>query len=492
MKFPATVIVLLSFCMFPAASQNVLTIERALEFAQENSPAVKQELMSIERNRLNLKAQRAALKSNFSLTLNPVGYSVSRKFRDYDGQWYTSESFQTGGSLQIVQPILLTDGVISLRNNFSWQNSSVNENGVNVGNNAFLNSLTLNLEQPLFLSNSLKRALKQNEFALENAEISYALKRLQLESDITSDFYAVFNSQSTLETAKSSFVNSKKNYEIIKNKTEAELAPKEELYQIMVTLAKDSASVESAIVQLENAKDKLKRTVGMNLDEEFDVKAEIDVKAVTVDEDMAVEHAFASRLELRRREIEAKLSEYSLIVEKEKNRFNGKVGLSLGLTGNDPVFGDMYSKPTQSPSVGVTFTVPIFDWGENRARVKAKELEIKSQELEAGEERIDIVMYIRQECRALRNLQTQVEIAEQNIINAQLTYDLNMVRYRNGDLSGMGFVQFQTQLTSAKNDYTNALIKYKESLLRLKILSLYDFERNVEVVPLSDYSVKSK
>jgi outer membrane protein TolC len=490
MKQTSILIITILLTTSTAYPQQTLTIERALETAQQNSPAIQQELMSIERSRLNLQAQRAALKSNFSLTLNPVNYSVSRKFRDYDASWYTSESLQTGGSMQIVQPILQTDGVISLRNNFSWQNSSVDENGVTINNSAFLNSLTLNLEQPVFLSNSLRRALQQNEYALENAEIGYALRRLQLESDITDDFYAVFNLQSSLETAKTSFENSKRNYEIIRNKVEAELSPREELYQIMVTIARDSANVESTAVQLENAKDKLKRTVGMNLDQEFDVKATIDVQSVTVDEDLATRHALEARLELRRREIEAKLNEYALVEEKEKHKFSGRVGLSLGLTGNDPIFGNMYNRPTQSPSAGITFTVPIFDWGENRARVKAKEIDIKLQKLESEEERINIIMYIRQECRSLKNLRTQVEIAGQNIENAQLTYNLNMVRYQNGNLSGMDFVQFQTQLTTAKTDYITALINYKKSMLRLKILSLYDFERNTEIVPLSNYSIK--
>ena len=71
-------------------------------------------------------------------------------------------------------------------------------------------------------------------------------------------------------------------------------------------------------------------------------------------------------------------------------------------------------------------------------------------------------------------------------MNAQRTYDLNLTRYREGDLTGMEMSQFQTQLSNKKISYTQALINYKIELLNLKILSLYDFEMNTPIVPMKD------
>ncbi len=41
-------------------------------------------------------------------------------------------------------------------------------------------------------------------------------------------------------------------------------------------------------------------------------------------------------------------------------------------------------------------------------------------------------------------------------------------KYRNGNLTGMDLQQFQNQLTTAKQDYTSAIISYKIELLNLK------------------------
>ena len=99
-------------------------------------------------------------------------------------------------------------------------------------------------------------------------------------------------------------------------------------------------------------------------------------------------------------------------------------------------------------------------------------------------------MNIRQTWRNLENLLTQIKIAEQNVENAQRTYDLNLTRYREGDITGMDMNQFQTQLSSKKISYTQTLINYKIELLNLKILSLYDFEHDVAVVPMKDLITK--
>ena len=65
---------------FSAKSQIALTMERALEIASVNSPDIQTSLMNLERSKLNLLAQRASLKSKFSLDFNPVTYSKNRSF----------------------------------------------------------------------------------------------------------------------------------------------------------------------------------------------------------------------------------------------------------------------------------------------------------------------------------------------------------------------------------------------------------------------------
>ena len=279
--------------------------------------------------------------------------------------------------------------------------------------------------------------LKQIEYDYENANISYALQQLNTEKSITDQFYSVYMAQSNLEISREELVNAQQSYDIIKNKVEADLAAKDELFQAELNLATARSSVDESQVNLENAKDKLKQTLGMRLDEDILVFAEVEIKPIQVNLDQAISHGLGSRLELRQREIESKELEFDMIKTKALNEFKGDVSISFGLIGDNSHLNKVYNNPTQNPRVSISFAVPIFDWGEKKARIKAQKMAQRINELEFQEDKVDIELNIRQVWRNLENLRTQIKIAEQNVQNAQLTYDLNQTRYREGDITGM-------------------------------------------------------
>ena len=351
-----------------------LTIEKAMDIAEEHSPSLRRSHMNLERYQQNLVAQRASLKSKFSLNLNPVDYSKSRSFDNRLSQWYTNERFSATGTFQVDQPILWTDGVLSLINRFGWQDNNSNIDGTKTSNKAFSNDLYLQLSQPIFTYNKRKMELQQIEYDYENANISYALQRLSTEKDITQQFYSVYMAQSQLAITREELTNAQQSYEIIKNKVEADLAARDELFQAEVNLASARSSLEEQQVSLENSKDQLKQTLGMDLNEDIMVFAEVQIKPVEVNLEKAIQHGLESRLELRQREIESKELAFDMIKTKALNEFKGDIALSFGLIGDNRHLEKIYNNPTQNPRVAISFSVPIFDWGEKKARVKAQEV----------------------------------------------------------------------------------------------------------------------
>jgi len=353
-------------------AQVPLTIEQALDIAEEHNPDLRASKLSLERYQQNLVAQRASLKSRFSLDLNPLNYSRSRRFDNRLSQWYTNETLNTSGTFMISQSILLTDGEISLINTFGWQDNKSTVEGVDNSNRAFSNDLYLRLTQPIFTYNRRKMELQQIEFDYENAGIRYALQRLNTERSITNQFYAVYMAQNNLAISKEELENTQQSFEIIKNKVEADLSAREELYQAELNLANAQSAVEERVVSLENAKDQLKQSLGMPLNEQIAVTADIEVSPIAVDLNRAVQSGLSSRMEIRQREIDIELGELQMIQTKSLNEFRGDISLSVGIIGDNERFGNIYENPTQNPRIAVSLAVPIFDWGEKRARVRAQ------------------------------------------------------------------------------------------------------------------------
>jgi outer membrane protein TolC len=485
LKFTCFIVFLLAIA-FQLSAQTTLTIEQALDIAEENNPQMKNSKLNFERTQFLLEEQRAALKSQFSLNLNPFAYSQTRSFDTRFSEWYTSKRLASYGTFQVDQPFLLTDGMLSLINTFGWQNSQSTNQAGEFSNKAFTNDLYLRFTQPIFTYNRRKMVLQRLEYDHENSGISYALQRLFTESRITNLFYNVYMAQNNLVISLEEFENARKNYEIIKDKVDADLAAREELYQAEVNLANAESKVQLDDVSLNNIKDNLKQTLGMPLSDDIVVLADIVVSPMMVDPDIAIQSGLNSRVELRQREINMELADLQMIQTKAISEFKGDVSLSIGITGDNQRFENIYNNPTQSPRVSVTFNVPIFDWGQKKARIKAQERMQTIAELDYENEKVDIELNIRQTLRKLDNLRIQILIAEKNVRNTQLTYELNQIRYREGDLTGLQMSQYQTQLSNARISHVRAQIDYKTELLNLKILTLYDFENEKPIVPVKN------
>ncbi len=470
-------------CLFTANAQQILTLDHALEIANNNSPDIRRSLLNLERSQETLKAQNATLKSNFSLGLTPISYDQSRSFDNYNASWYTSKTAQSFGTFTVAQPILPTDGTISLINRFGYQSKTSTVGDYTQESNAFTNFLSLSVAQPLFTYNRTKLQIKELELDLENAQLNYSMQKLNLEKQVTQFFYNVYLAQMSLSISQDEFTNTQKSYEITQNKVSAGISAKEELYQAELNFATAKSSLQNAQVTLDNYKDQFKQYIGTNISDEITVMTDVALNPVAVDLNKAIEFGLNSRMELRQREIDVETSQFDLIRTKSINEFRGDVNLSIGLSGDNPELQNIYDNPTNNPRVSLSFNLPLYDWGERKARIKAQEAVIQTQNLNLDVQKIQITVDIRRVYRNLQNLVNQIDIAAQNEKNAQLTYGIKLERYANGDLTSMDMNLFQNQLSTKKMTYAQSLIDYKIELLNLKIQSLYDFEKNEAVLP---------
>lgn len=489
------VIVLMSGFMILSGTdleaQALLTIDRSMDIAVENSPDMQQTELALVRSHERLNAQRARLKSQFSITLDPFEYEKTNRFDQQTSEWYINEQASTGGTFAINQRLLPTDGELMLVNRFSYDYSFTESAFASDPlSQTYNNRFYLQFTQPIFTYNRTRMETERLELDYEASLINYLLMQLTLERNVSQEFYSVYSNQMSLEIAQEDLKNNEESYEIIKNKVEGGLLALEELYQAEVNLATSRSGVFNSELVLANSKDQFKVLIGLSLDTSLLVAAEIMADTVPVNQELAIRHALDNRMELREREIDMENANFDLIVAKSTNEFAGSVTASFGVQGNNEQFSELFATNTTTPAIGLTLNIPLFDWGERKSEIKAAEASLQSSLISYEVEQTSIVMNIRSVVRNLKNLENQIEIQRKTVENAELTYDINLERYRNGDLTSLDLGLYQNQLSEAKMSLTNAIINYKIELLNLKIQSLYDFEKQIPIIPeeLSTYN----
>jgi len=483
MKFTKTFLAfyIIGLLSFKCLAKQTLTLENALQIAMENSPDINRSMLNLERSRQSLKAQQAALKSRFSLSVTPFDFTRIRQFNTFFNTWNTNDLKSSSGNLSIRQPIKWTDGTLSLINRFEWQDSYSEFRDER--NKTFNNNLYVSYNQPLFTYNQTKLDLRELELDFENTSLSYALQKLGLEYQVSLNFYNAYKNKMSYQIAIEEFNNQEQSYQIIKNKVEAGLSAREELYQAELNLATSKSTVQNSKVTLENSLDSFKNLTGISLMEEIDVIADVSHQPVQVDMQKALTTGLDKRMELRQRNIGIENSLANLIRTKAYNEFRGDLTLTYGIIGTNEEFSQIYDEATKNQKVSVSFEVPLFDWGERKARIKAAEATLKNQRLTLDNQKNDIIIGIRQAIRDLQNLEIQIEIARQNVSNAELTYEIKLEQYKNGDLTSMDLNLYQIQLSDRKMGLVTALINYKLALLNLKIESMWDFVKDEPVIP---------
>jgi outer membrane protein len=461
----------------------VLTLEKALEIAFKNSPSIQEARYNLTISEENLKAQQAGLKSQMNLTLTPLTLSETRTFNDLTSSYITQDLTKSALRFSITQPIKWTDGTITVSDSFNWQKAASSFTG-SVKEATFNNSLTFRLSQPLFTYNRTQMTIRQLELSLENSQLSYALQKLSIERQVTQQFLSLYSSWEGLKIAEESLKNATESYQIIESKVKAGIIAPGELYQADVTRLNSVAGLENQQMSYQSSLDSFKILLGLSLTDEIEIVADIRKKLVEVDMEKAIDHAQRNRMELRQRDIGLQNAMDSLIRADAENEFKGSVDLSVGLTGVNTKFRDLYESSNTDKQIAVSFNIPVFDWGQKRHRLAASQASIDTQRLSASELRKQITSEIRQAFRNLQNQKRQIEIAEINVKNAQLTYEINLELYKNGDLSSKDMQFYQLQLSQQKLNEVQALISYKLAVLDLKIKSLFDFENNRSIVDL--------
>lgn len=101
----------------------------------------------------------------------------------------------------------------------------------------------------------------------------------------------------------------------------------------------------------------------MPLEEDFVLLPNTSVSPVSIVSEEAVRHGLEQRMEIRQQEIDVEKDMFNLIRAKSENEFRGSISARVGLDALSGRIKDVYDNPTDNEQIGISLTIPIFDWG---------------------------------------------------------------------------------------------------------------------------------
>lgn len=475
----------------------VLTLDESINIALDESYEIKLLEQSNIIAELGLKSARAAFNTNITSTFSLPAFNEGFKLIEVTQGTPVPKQygdFKVQGAIDINQPmpwLPLGGGTLTFRSEAFQINSW--DPALDLKSDRVFTSLRLFLNKPLFTINRLALNMKQAELAYERQSRTFKRSELDLVYNVTSAFLQFYQRAQQHEINLEKVARQDDIYQTTKNKFNAGLIAEVDAMQAEVDLIEFKNDLKTSEGALEAQEAFFKQLVGIPLNVKVKVITEMELKPIQVDLENAVAIALKSRSEIAEKEIDIEYQKISIKeidarVSVEGNLtgyydFSGYSTLPYGATTGE-LFEDSWTILQKTPNRGLTFnlTIPIFDWGKNRADVHAAEAQLYQNELGLKNLYVTIEREVRDVVRTLYETFDRVQMLAKSKEVSEKSFDISLQRFANGDITSVELARASDQLNTAKLSYLTAYNTYKLSIADLKRKTLYDFENDRSLV----------
>ena len=480
----------------PLAAQQTaieMTLERMVGLSLSNSYRIQNLNLSIDRTRHRLNAEQARLKTNVSLNVSAPEFESSA-----DPQWNstlgrdeiihkTTRRWQ--GTLSIRQPVILfgypTNGYLSL-NNRVYRYLQIDNDGDR--DLRYYNRYFVRYTQPLFQPNTLRNDLEEAQLNLERSELDFYDDVVEIVDDVSSDYFELFEDAYDRVINETLVANLQLAVAAATDIVQREPDRSLDLDQVRVELANAEQELQQSVSDFRIRAATLKTRLNLAESDSITLNPAIMVSPVQIDVAEATEFALTAAPRMRQLDIQYRRNEINLDQTKGRNSFRVNLNFSYGRENQDPQFSKIFGTPTNTYSIDVNASIPLWDGGERRSRIASSEINLQQTRLRIEEAETQILSRIANEVRNVTEFQGRALNMERNLVLANDLSASTLALYVEGPASMFDVLQtFRTEAQTAEN-LLDAYLGWRNSLLRIQEMTYFDFELGMPV--LERYGVR--
>ncbi|UFH32790.1 TolC family protein [Chryseobacterium sp. C-71] len=329
-------------------------------------------------------------------------------------------------------------------------------------------SAVVTLNQAIFdqrVFTGLKAAKSTREFYVLNAQLSNE----QIIENVATAYYQVFVQEENLKTLNVSYTNTEKVRNVIKSLVENGLAKGIDLDRTNVQLTNISANRQQLVNAVELSKNSLKFYMGVPIDTPIELEEKIiepkpELIAGNVDLDSRTEVKVLQKnrelLQFNKKATEAYLyPTVGLTANYGWAGQGGKFPLTNGL--NNGVLWSDYS------AIGLNINIPIFTGGSTKSKIQQAEIDILDLDQDIQNTQLTLSLDYKNAITNIENSLITIESMKNNVSLAEKVQRDTQANYQYGLATLTEVLDSENALTDAKQNYTTALLDYKQAEIKL-------------------------
>ncbi len=451
-----------------------LSLEEAIAIAHQSSPSAQMAELSFMSRYWSFRSYKAELLPSINLNGEVGNYNRSivdvRDSESGEINYVANNTLYNDLSLSIDQQIALTGGTLSLNTSLARLDQ------FDYGNQIY-NSTPINISytQPLRSFNSLKWQKQSAPLEYEQAKRNYLETIETITINTTNYFFAVLKAQTNLQNNIKNSNDTDRMYQIAKRRFEIGTITKSELLQLELSLINSKISTSSSRIALDVATFNLKLYMGIGDSANIELVAPYSIPDITLDYHFVLDRALTNSSHEVEQQLDQINADMSVAQAKGNRGVQLEFNANLGLSQTSYDFSNVYRDPLDKEIVGLTLSVPIFDWGMSRGEIRMAEAERDVIATQIEQDRLQFNQDILIEVMEFNNQIEQCAASLKAMEIASERYEIMLERFENGGVTVTELNTAQDEMDSANTAYITQLQAYWSSYYNIQKMSLYDF-----------------
>lgn len=468
-------------CFNQIAQSQQLDLDHAILLARSKSVAAVEAKNSFISTYWKYKSYIASRLPSASIYGSLMNFNRSltllQSYEDGSLKYANSFNLQNSAGLRVSQNLTLTGGSLTLYSDLF----RIDQFGSNSSLTWYSQPVTVYYSQPLFAYNQFKwdRQIEPKEYEKGKREYIESMEEVTIK--VVSAYFNLVLAYKNAEIALNNYNNAVKMCAIAGKRMEMGSVTRDEYLQLELRMLKDSISINENSVKVREAQMTLNSFLGY--DEHFEVEPVFDelLPDVIMDYDFVMAKALSNSSFNLNNDIDLLNAKASVEMAKAEGGITMSLGARFGLSQTADKISNAYRNPLDQEVVGLTFSIPIIDWGLAKGKVqkaKASEEVVKAQVQEKENVfRRKLFTSVGQ----FNNQRQQCSISKKAMAIASERYMLAMDKFRNGKLSVTELNTAQSENDNALESYITDVCNYWIFYYTLKKLALYDFIKGEDI-----------
>ena len=457
-----------------------LTLPTAIQIAQERSYDAQRAKFSFLASYWTYRSYKAELLPSVNLHGGLMNFNHSIvETRNYEtGQinHVDNNSLSNNLTLSIDQQLVATGGTISLQSylyrldQFSYDQTTYNSQPFRISYN-----------QPLSAYNSLKWDKKIAPMEYEIAQREYLTNMEQIALTVTNHFFNALSAQWNHKQSLATLDERERLLKMAKERLKLGTTTQSEVLQMELSLINARVAANKQKLALDDSRYQLYSYLRVTDYDGVVLTAPDSVPAVWVDVESVLQKALDNSSYKMEQQKELLQAERNLAQAKSNKGIQLSLRGEVGLTKSGNSFADAYSQLKDNEIVGLTLSLPIFDWGVSKGRIQVAKSQLEVIRGRQEQEYSDYIQSLRKKVMEFNSQPALCRDAERAMEISAERYDIMRRRFEAGNVSVTELNTAQQEQENARLQYVSQIRSFWTDYFTLQRYTLYNWIRQRDI-----------